>query len=377
MGGPDQSRLAPTGRRRSADPKLARALYEAGATERSIAQQLRVPQAAVADALNASGVERRQSGRPCALPPDSLQQLVDRGATQASIATMLGTAPGTVSRWLAEIGIGEPDRRIDRAELRALYVDEELTVREVGDRLGVPKNRIIRELALAGIQRRSRHTRRPRGHRLAVTDERLVDLYVDRGLPLAQLGAELGVSEEYLRRRLRKAGITKRPGTFGRRHAASNRVVARACLLYSAGLTMADVAAELGVSATQVGLILTEAGVPVRPPGPRPIDDDQPTRRVLTQLYHDPEVRKALALWHIPIPDPECWERPSPFQILAPDPLPEELLDHPYVDLGLTIHHISILCGIGTTGVKGQLQRLGIPLRPPGRSPWTRRQIAS
>ena len=89
------------------------------------------------------------------------------------------------------------------------------------------------------------------------------------------------------------------------------------------------------------------------------------------------EVRQALERWGIPIPDPECWERPSPFQILAPDPLPEELLRHLYVALGLTIHHISILCGIGTTGVKGQLQRLGIPLRPPGPSPWTRRQIAS
>lgn len=362
--------------RGSPDPTLVRALYEAGATERSIAQQLRVPRAAVTDTLASAQVERRQSGRPCPLTADQLQQLVDSGATQATIAAMLHAAPGTVSRWLAEIGVGDPDPRIDRTELRRLYVDQQLTIREVADRLNVPKNRIIRDLTLAGIPRRSRHSRRPRGPRLAVTAERLTDLYVNQGLTLAQLGAELQVSEGYLRRRLRESGITERRGTFGPKPASTNRVVARACLLYTSGLSMTAVGAELGISATQVALILAEADIPVRRPGPRPLYDDPPTRRVLTQLYQDPDVRQALERWNIDVQDSDNWERPTPFQSLAPDPLPPDLLRHLYNNLGLTIHHISILTGIGTTGVKGQLHRLGITPRPPGPSPWTRRHTA-
>lgn len=362
--------------RQSVDPELARTLYQAGATERSIAQQLGVPRAAVADTLASVQVDRRQSGRPCPLAGDQLRQLIESGTTQAAIAAMLHAAPGTVSRWLAEIGIGDPDPRIDRDVLHQLYVDQQLTVREVADRLGVPKNRIIRELALTGIPRRSRHARRPRGPQLAATPERLTDLYVDQGLTLAQLGAELQVSEQYLRRRLKELGITKRPGTFGPKPARTNRLVARACLLYTSGLSMTAVADKLGISATQVALILTEAGVPIRRPGPRPPDDDSPTRRVLRQLYQDPDIRQALARWNIRIQDPDNWERPTPFQRLAPDPLPPNLLEHLYSELGLTIHHISILTGIGTTGVKGQLHRAGITPHPPGPSPWTRRQTA-
>lgn len=363
------------GRRRRAEPTLVRALYEAGATERSIAVQLRVPQAAVADALAASGVERRRSGRPRPLTGEQLRQLVESGATQSSLAVALNVSHATVSLWLAEIGIGDPDPRIDRTELRTLYVDQQLTTREVAAYFGVSKHRVLRELALADIPRRSQHTRRPRGPRASVTAEKLVELYVERGLTLAQVQAELGVSEDYLRRRLRDFGIAKRPGTFAPRSSTPKLTAARAGTLYTSGRNMAEVALELGISASQVAIILAEAGIPVRRPGARPMaTNHEPTRRVLEQLYQDPDIRSTLRSWNIPVQEPDHWDRPSPFEAIAPDPLPRDLLHRLYSEIGLTIHHISILCGVGTGGVKAQLQRNGINLRPSGPSPWSRRQ---
>ncbi len=59
------------------------------------------------------------------------------------------------------------------------------------------------------------HTvRRPRGNRAKVTDRRLVDLYVKKKLNVAETAALLGVSTEYVSKRLHEAGLTKRRGTF-------------------------------------------------------------------------------------------------------------------------------------------------------------------
>lgn len=145
--------------------------------------------------------------------------------------------------------------------------------------------------------------------------------------------------------------------------------------LYEAGATERSISQQLHVAQAAVAEALKRSRVQGREPGrPCPLPADKPLKPIDSGA-NDADVRQALKRWSIPVRDPESWDRRTAFQILAPDPLPADLLRHLYCDLGLTIHHISILCGIGTTGVRGQLQRVGITARPPGPSPWTRRNI--
>ena len=77
--------------------------------------------------------------------------------------------------------------RLDHDRLRQLYVDQQMTVREVAMQLGVSHNRgRYRELALAGIPRRSRHDRPPKDRRAAVTESALREPYIEQRLTVKQ-----------------------------------------------------------------------------------------------------------------------------------------------------------------------------------------------
>lgn len=234
-------------------------------------------------------------------------------------------------------------------------------------------NRVIRELELAGIPRRSRHERRPRAARAGVTKEAAEELYVRRGLTVRELAGVFGVSDEYLRKRLREFGLAKRPGTFRPKLARTRAdLMADAVELYApAGTTMRDVANELGISTTVVRELLHEAGVTVRPPGRHPIGTE---RRVLRDLYRDPDVVAVLHRFAVVVQDPRRWSRPSPHETVAPWPLPAELLEELYVRLGLSAFHIGLLCGFGSLAVLNRLRVLAIKVRPAGQPcPWTQR----
>jgi len=106
---------------------------------------------------------------------------------------------------------------------------------------------VIQALTAAGIPRRPRSVRRPRGARAAVTDTALAEVYHRQGRTIAQAATHFGVSEEYVRRRVAEAGLTRRPGTFAPRSAWSPDVLqAQAGKLYEKGMTMREVAAGSG-----------------------------------------------------------------------------------------------------------------------------------
>lgn len=365
------------GWRKQPDPDRAAvaALYAEGRSERDIARVIGVSRQRVAEALTAAGVERRQSGRQCPVDADELRRLVvDEGLNQGQLAERLGAASGTVGRWLAECGIGEPDPRIERTRLRALYVDQRRTTREIAAEFGVSHNRVIRELALAGIPRRSRHDRRARGARADLTDETLEDLYARRGMSIGELTALFGVSDEYLRKRLHECGLAKRPGTFKPKLAGSREdLVAEAVELYGeVGLSMSGVADELGVSASIVREMLHEVGVAVRTPGFQPRDGHARERRLLRDLYRDRDVVRVLRRFDVVVQHHEEWARPGPLEAAAPLPLPAALLEELYVRLGLSAFHIGLVCGVGALGVLNRLRALGIEVRAGGKPcPWT------
>src|SRR6266851_5551755 len=165
---------------------------------------------------------------------------VDKGLSQGQLARKFGVADATVGIWLAECGLGEPDARIDHDRLRELYVGSRLTAREVAAQFGVSHHRVIRELALAGIPRRARCERPPKGPRARLTTETLRQLYVEQGLSVVDIAQSASVSTEYLYNRLREYKLAKRPGSFRPRTAYTAAELRRlAPELYEAnGLTM-------------------------------------------------------------------------------------------------------------------------------------------
>src|SRR5581483_10888471 len=214
----------------------------------------------------------------------------------------------------------------------------------------------------------------PRGARAAITDEALRELYFERGLTIRELCAEFGVSDEYLRKRLRQFGLAKRPGTFVPRLERDRvEVSADAAELYEAGHGLREVGEALGISSSEVRELLHEAGVSVRPPG-LPFAADQRHRRLLEDLYGDSAVVDVLERFGVPVQDPLQWSRPSPFEVLVDLPLSEALVRALYVEVGLSGYHIGLLCGVGALSVMNRLRVLGIAIRPSGRPcPWTAR----
>lgn len=291
------------------------------------------------------------------------------------LARRFGVAWDTAGRWLTDAGLLPADPRIDPARLRELYLDQELTTREVAAQLGVTKSRVLRALAAAGIAPRSRSQRRPSGLRAPVTDDALAQLYADQAMTVSRAARHFGVSESYLRGRAARLGLVKRPGSFTAHLPEPTRqaLTGRAPGLYQAGWTLAQIAAELGTSAQSVLLALHRARLPVRVGGAR--GGDQPARVLIDELYNDPQIVQVLRAHHVRRPGPQGWRAAAPRESYAPLPLAGGLLTALYTDVGLPMNEIAMLCGVGIGTVRSGLLAHGITLRPNRQpSPWKQRR---
>jgi transposase-like protein len=141
------------------------------------------------------------------------------------VAREHGVSHSTAARWFAEAGLLGADPKADTHRLVELYVHRRLTTREVAAQLGISKDRVIRALTAAGVPRRPRSVRRRLGARAAFTDTALAEVYHRQGMTIAQAATHFGVSEEYVRRRVAEAGLTRRPGPFAPRSAWSPDVL--------------------------------------------------------------------------------------------------------------------------------------------------------
>jgi transposase-like protein len=128
------------------------------------------------------------------------------GATIASLARRFGVSDATVARWLADAGLLPPDPSIDHRRLEKLYVNRALTIAEVAEKLRISPARVSRARSWSPA---SISGPLPRA---AVTDRRLVDLSVTKKHSVVETAGLLGVSTEYVSKRLHEAGLTKRPG---------------------------------------------------------------------------------------------------------------------------------------------------------------------
>ena len=90
-----------------------------------------------------------------------------------------------------------------------------------------------------------------------------------------------------------------------------------------------------------------------------------------------PEIVAALRRHQVKVPDQADWHVTGPFQTYVALPVPATLLRELYVDIGLSIHHIALLIGLGDMATRNPLTQAGVPLRPSrGRCPWNRRPLS-
>ena len=209
-----------------------------------------------------------------------------------------------------------------------------------------------------------------------VTDTALTEVYHRQRMTIAQAATHFGVSDEYLRRRIAEAGLTRRPGTFAPRTAWSPPVLqAKAVQLYATGMTMREVGARLGVSISTVSAALHAAKVPVRPGGGSRPEAQGTPRTLISDLYADPDIVAVLRRHDVQVPDEADWQVTGPFHSYVPLPVPAALLRELYVDIGLSIHHIALLIGLGDFATRSRLIQAGVTFRPSQqRCPWNRRR---
>ena len=355
---------------------VARLYVQELRSEKDIAVLLSLSRARVAEVLRLQGIPRRPPGKPCPVDADTLRGMIQAGDTAAAIAKKFGVSHATASRWLAQAGLARPDPAIDVDRLQELYVEQRLTTREVAAEFGLDKARVVRALAAAGIPSRPRESRRPHGARAKVTDTKLAQVYQRPGMTIEKTARHFGVSDEYLRKRIAETKLTRRPGSFTSKTKWSPPALqAKAAELYTKGLTMREVAARLQVSTPTISHALHAAKVPVRRGGaPRPESQDPP-RILIADLYNDPDIVALLRRHDVEIPDETDWTVTGAFHTYVSLPAPPALLRELYDDIGLAIHHIALLIGLGDLATHSALLQAGVTLRPSGgQSPWNRRR---
>jgi transposase-like protein len=135
-------------------------------------------------------------------------RLYRQGHTIRAIATKLGMHQREGWRQLAAAGVprrtrGIPGVVLSRSALERLYIREQLSVAEVARRFEVPPETVIRNLRNHGLRPRNRHAPLDR--------DTLRRLHVDERLGLRAVGARLGVSPDKVRAELARYGIPIRP----------------------------------------------------------------------------------------------------------------------------------------------------------------------
>lgn len=230
------------------DDELRRLHVAEELDDAEIAQRFGVATWAVTRRRRAAGIvrDRRRKIRP-APPVDALAARIGAGSTVAEIATEFEAPAATVRRWLDHAGIESPRARSPRAtsrvtidveELRRLYVDEELTAREVGARLGCSGRVVLRHLHDNEIPVRLPGPRRP-GSRVVLEELRadpdvqaayaaagldvdatdvdvsaglVVGLYAEVGLSVSAIRLLTGIDDAGIVARLQQAGVPRRNG---------------------------------------------------------------------------------------------------------------------------------------------------------------------
>ncbi len=370
------------------DPSQLRALYvDAHLTLAQTAKQLGCSTRSVSSRLTAAGIAPRPSRRPATAPtlaPLTAPQLRDLYLTQGlGLAEIAARVGGSMTRIRGALIRHRIPRRasgthravapldVDAATLHQLYVTERLDDPAIAARYGVPVHRVLRRRRQLGVIRPQVPPPHPPPPPPPPPDE-LRRLYLEEGLTLAVIAGRYRTAAPKVRRWLDEDGIPVRPRTTRATRTVFDPALLRE-LYTDRNWTAAEIAAELDASPHTVLRSLHANAIPVRRGGARPLRDaDQPTTRLLTALYADPDIAAALSRHRVP-----RRPRPGPIADRFPTPatLTPALLRALYDGVGLSARQIELLTGQPHEQILDAVHAAGLPVRcNAGPSPWSARQ---
>jgi len=142
------------------------------------------------------------------------QKYLDENLSGPEIAEEWGCSARTITNWRHKHGIetkpqnhGEP--WTDGEKLRELYVEERLTTYEIADRFDTSSSTISAALERHGIEARSGGSGLEHGQPWH-DESNLRELYVNQQLTAEEVGERLGCSQSTVLLQLRKFGIPRR-----------------------------------------------------------------------------------------------------------------------------------------------------------------------
>ena len=257
----------------------------------------------------------------------------------------------------------------------AMYVRWGWSVRQIAAILGIDRRRARRILDDSGHHVPPHGSGRPRRlQRVAPSDSDMSlihGLYLREQRSTAQIGERVGLSAHTVQRLLREAGVPIRTRGGANREDRTDLDPALIADLYlGRGLSADEVARRVGSSRRIVLRLAHDLGWPVRTGGP-PARRGPEVIELIRALHADPSVRAVLTEHGIAPVEPggAIWER-----FAQPVPLSPGLLRELYDGCGLALTHIELLTGWPAATVRHRLLLAGIDVRPPGgRSPFMRR----
>ena len=258
-------------------------------------------------------------------------------------------------------------------EIVRLYCESGLSTYRIAQALEIDRQRVTHILRREGVAVVPKGAGRSRPLRVegVVTKDELSFLYTEQRMSSVEIGRAFGLSDRFVRSRLKLWQIERRTkGGLNRydRHDVDSEDLSR--LYLEKEWAASVVGDELGTSG---GIVLRSAhssGLPVRAggsPRPSPMYDIQ----LIDALYDDVDVVRALTSCNVQIV-----REPGPIWVRFPTPveLTDDLLTALYCECGVAIFHIELLTGAPASTVLRRLEECGIDRRGRGgRSPFMRR----
>jgi DNA-binding Lrp family transcriptional regulator len=152
-------------------------------------------------------------------------------------------------------------RDIPQSLLKQLYYDEGLSQRQIAERLGCSEWAVRSQMKKHGLR-----ARRPGGRRRwDISEDLLRRLYYEEGLSQAKIAKQIGCDERVIRNRMREFGMEpKSPADYKRLDIPKTLLRKLYC---RDGLSILQIASQLGCSETVILRRLREYGIDRRPRG--------------------------------------------------------------------------------------------------------------
>lgn len=271
-------------------PQLVRDALDEGLRTPQIAQRLDCSEWTIHEIMRRhgwTGPPRRPRGPTRSLPPvptePELRALyVDQGLTIKQVSQQTGISTTRINGALQQYGItrrkpgwtdGTPPPPITAEQLQDLYVDQDLTIVDTATKLDTTTTRVRAALQRHGMTMRPE--RRPKPPVPLDVDE-LTELYVTQHLDDSAIGARLGMPAFRVRQRREELGVRRPPAAPPRKPLTDAPPAAELAALYTdQGLTLAQIARRFETSSPRVRQWLDAAAIPVKP---------RTTRETRTQL---------------------------------------------------------------------------------------------